>query len=239
MIELALKALSDALPGRVPAGQPADQMNFMMAGQTREGHMFMTGEASAVGWGALPDADGLNATVNYMAGDLLNLPAEVEEAKYPLLVTRRALERDSGGAGRFRGGLAHIKEYMPGAPGCRLVLWLERTRTPAWGVQGGQPGKTARCVVNPGGPKETVLRKVNHLPIDSGMVVRCYTAGGGGYGPPWERPIPAVLEDVHDGYVSREGAERDYGLRFTDGGVVVGETATRAARQEMKRKAQE
>jgi N-methylhydantoinase B len=230
MIDLCLKALSDAMPDRIPAAQPSDQMNFMMAGETEDGLMFMTGEASAVGWGALPDADGLNAVVNYLGGDLLNLPAEVEEAKYPLLVSRRALETDSGGPGRFRGGLAHIKEYMPVAPGCRLLLWLERTVTPPWGVQGGCAGTTARCIIDPGGENEKTITKVNHLPIPERTLVRCHTAGGGGYGPPWERSISAVLEDLEDGYVSREGAERDYGLCFVDGALTVDEAATRAAR---------
>jgi N-methylhydantoinase B len=234
MIELALKALSEALPGKVPAGQPVDQMNFMMAGRIANGQMFVTGEASAVGWGALPDADGLNATVCYMAGDLLNLPAEVEESKYPLRVTRRALEPDSGGAGKFRGGLALIKEYLPTSPDCRLLLWLERTVTPAWGVHGGRSGRTARCIIDPGGPGETELKKVNHLPIKAGTVIRCYTAGGGGYDPPWDRPIPAVLEDLRDGYVSREGAQRDYGLLLTGSDLGVDEVATRAARDEMR-----
>jgi N-methylhydantoinase B len=235
MIELGLKAISQALPGRVPAGQPADQMNFMMAGQTRDGEVFTTGEASAVGWGALPYADGANATVNSLAGDLLNLPAEIEEAKYPLLVTRRALEIDSGGAGRYRGGLALIKEYVPLVPGCRLVLWLERTVTPAWGVYGGRPGKTARCLIDPDGTNPTIVKKVNHLPIQSGMPVRCHTAGGGGYGPPWERPISEVLQDVFDGYVSAGFAESDYGLRFRPGGSEVDEAKTRSARAEMSR----
>lgn len=236
MIDLCLKALSDAMPDRIPAAQPSDQMNFMMAGETEDGLMFMTGEASAVGWGALPDADGLNAVVNYLGGDLLNLPAEVEEAKYPLLVSRRALETDSGGPGRFRGGLAHIKEYIPVAPGCRLLLWLERTVTPPWGVQGGCAGTTARCIIDPGGENEKIVTKVNHLPIPERTLVRCYTAGGGGYGPPWERSISAVLEDVADGYVSREGAERDYGLCFVDGTLTVDEAATKAARAALAEK---
>jgi N-methylhydantoinase B len=190
MIELILQAMSRALPGCVPAGQPSDQMNFIMVGRTADGTLFVTGEASAVGWGALPDDDGLNATVNYMAGDLKNISAEVEEAKYPLRVTCRALEQDSGGPGKFRGGLALIKEYQPIAPGCRLLLWLERSVTPGWGVAGGQAGRTARCLVDPSGPREQLLKKANHRPIAAGTVVRCYTAGGGGYGPSWERDHP-------------------------------------------------
>jgi N-methylhydantoinase B len=231
MIELVLKALSRAVPERVPAGQPSDQMNFIMAGQTPNGRVYVTGEASAVGWGALPNADGLNAMVNYMAGDLKNLPAEVEEAKYPLLVTSRALETDSGGVGRFRGGLALIKEYVPTKPGCRLLLWLERTVTPAWGIAGGWAGRTARCVVDPGGPNEKVLKKANHLPIPAGTAVRCYTAGGGGYGPPRERDVERVVDDLVDGYISREVAQTVYGVRFCgSGSVQVDEAATAEAR---------
>jgi N-methylhydantoinase B len=218
MIELILKALSEEVPERVPAGQPSDQMNFMMAGHTPEGALYVTGEASAVGWGALPFDDGLNAMVNYMAGDLKNIPAEVEEAKYPLRVTCRALEPDSGGAGKYRGGLALIKEYQPTASGCHLLLWLERTVTPGWGVAGGQAGRTARCVIDPGGPSERVLKKANHLPIPPGITVRCHTAGGGGYGPPLERDPQRVMDDLLDGYITCEAAESDYDFRFKDGG---------------------
>jgi N-methylhydantoinase B len=237
MIELMLRALSQALPGRVPAGQPSDQMNFIMNGRTPDGLVFMTGEASAVGWGALPHEDGLNALVNYMAGDLKNIPAEVEEAKYPLRVTCRMLEPDSGGAGKFRGGLAMIKEYQPTAADCRLLLWLERTITPGWGVAGGKTGRTARCLVDPGGPAEQMLKKANHIPIPAGTTVRCYTAGGGGYGPPWERDLVRVLDDLYDGYISREAAERDYGVCFRGNGVEIDEAATQQARANMARQA--
>ncbi|MFN8475307.1 MAG: hydantoinase B/oxoprolinase family protein [Anaerolineae bacterium] len=230
MIELVLKALSQAVPERIPAGQPSDQMNFMMTGHTSTGALFLTGEASAVGWGALPDNDGLNSMVNYMAGDLKNLPAEVEEAKYPLRVGQRSLETDSGGAGRFRGGLALIKDYVPTAPGCHLVLWLERTVTPGWGTAGGQTGRSARCIVDPGSAGEITLKKANHRPIGPGITVRCYTAGGGGYGPAWERDPRRVADDVLDGYISRDAAEREYGVCFQADGVSIDETATRAAR---------
>ena len=233
MIELFLKALSQALPGRVPAGQPSDQMNFMMTGKTRHGELFVTGEASAVGWGALPHEDGLNSMVNYMAGDLKNIPAEVEEAKYPLRVTARTLEVDSGGAGRQRGGLALLKEYQPIGPDCRLLLWLERTVTPGWGVAGGQPGRTARCIVDPGGAGETMLKKANHRPIPAGVIIRCYTAGGGGYGPAYERNIQAVLDDLLDGYITPQAAEGLYGLRFREGSVEVDQAATQQARLEL------
>jgi len=135
-----------------------------------------------------------------------------------------------GGSFAVVGLPCHIhKEYVPTASDCRLLLWLERTVAPAWGVQSGRVGRTARCIVDPGGPKEIVLKKANHFPIAPNTVVRCYTAGGGGYGPPWERPIEAVLEDVQDGYVSRAGAKQDFGLRFVDGTMTVDEPATKAA----------
>jgi N-methylhydantoinase B/oxoprolinase/acetone carboxylase alpha subunit len=189
--------------------------------------------ASAVGWGALPNDDGLNSMVNYMAGDLKNISAEVEEAKYPLRVACRALEPDSGGAGQYRGGLALIKEYQPTAPGCRLLLWLERTVTPGWGVAGGQAGRTARCIVDPDGAREVMLKKANHLPIPPGTTVRCFTAGGGGYGPPWKRDIQRVLDDLSDGYITRDAAASTYGLRFQDGGFEIDAAATNQARLQL------
>lgn len=230
MIELTLKALSEAIVGRIPAGGPHDQMNFIVAGRDENGTLFITGEASAVGWGALPDADGPNATVCYMAGDLKNLPAEVEEAKFPLRVNCRTLEEDSGGAGRFRGGLAMIKEYEAVAPGVSLLLWLERTVTPGWGVAGGKDGQTARCIWDLGGTEERTMTKANHFALPVGKAIRCHTAGGGGYGPPWERDIQGIIDDVLDGYVTRQAAEVEYGVRWGEGRMTVDEHATKEAR---------
>ena len=114
-----------------------------------------------------------------------------------------------------------------------FCLFLQLKIDTLAGIQGGLPGSTARCIIDPGGENERLVTKANHLPIADRTVVRCYTAGGGGYGPPWKRPVSAVLEDVADGYVSREGARRHYGLRFAGDTLTVDEKATKAARAVM------
>jgi N-methylhydantoinase B len=92
-------------------------------------------------------------------------------------------------------------------------------------------------VVDPGGPTERILYKANHLPLTPGVPVRCITAGGGGYGPPWERDVQRVVDDLLDGYISREAAETVYGVRFR--GDEVDPEATRQARERMRGQVEE
>jgi len=239
MIDLVLRALAPAMPERVISGQTADPMNVFLAGHhPGDGSLFMTGEATAIGWGAGSNQDGENAVINYGGGDLKNLPIEVLESKYPIRMAYHALNMDSGGPGRKRGGLGIIKDYVPLADGMTLSLWFERAGLPAWGLFGGGSGTSPVVVLDPGTRGERRLLKVNHLAVRPGTRISARTGGGGGYGPPWEREIEAVLDDVRDGYVSRQKAEQDYGLRFVGDGLEVDEAATQVARIEIKQRAE-
>jgi N-methylhydantoinase B len=231
MIEVILKALAQAVPDRVLAGQRSDPMNVILDGTLRDrSGPYITAEATAVGWGAGAQMDGANGVVNHMGGDLKNMPVEVLESKYPLQILRYDLEPDSAGPGEHRGGLGVIKDYLVTDDRSRLTLWFERNFTPPWGLKGGQPGRPAGVHLRPGTPDEEILMKVNHLPVPRGLVISARTGGGGGYGPPWMRPLESVLDDLMDGYVSQAGAERDYGLRFVDNSPLVDQAATQAAR---------
>jgi len=239
MIDLVLRALAPVMPERVISGQTADPMNVFLVGRhPGDGHLFMTGEATAIGWGAGLNQDGENAVINYGGGDLKNLPIEVLESKYPIRMARHTLNVDSGGPGRWRGGLGIVKEYVPLAEGMTLTLWFERAGLPAWGLFGGRSGTPPVVILDPATRDERRLWKVNHLAVRPGMQVSAQTGGGGGYGPPWEREVEAVLDDVRDGYVSRQSAEQGYGLRFAGDGLAVDEAATRLAREEMKQQAE-
>ena len=231
MIDLVLRALAPAMPDRVIAGQTADPMNVFVTGfHPGSRQRFMTGESTALGWGAAPHHDGANAVVNLGGGDLKNMPVEVLESKYPIRMARHQLRVDSGGAGRQRGGLGIIKEYVPWAEGIAVSLWFERARMPAWGLFGGASGQPPVVVLNPDRPDERHVWKVNHLRALQGTCISARTGGGGGYGPPWERPIERVVDDVLDGYVSRDGAEQAYGVRFENDGLSVDVEATISAR---------
>lgn len=201
MIDLFLRALAPALPDAVVAGQPADAMNIMFTGRDpASGEQFVSGEATAVGWGAHAEGDGTNALINYGGGDLKNFPVEVMESRYPVRISRYGLWEGSGGRGRRRGGLGVVREYQT-LVDCDLSLWFERTRTPGWGLFGGEAGATTTVEVDTGdGPRR--LLKVNRLPVPSGTRVRVATGGGGGYGAPAERSDADTSEDLADGYTT-------------------------------------
>lgn len=233
MLNLALKALSSALPDRVIAGQSDSSSNVLITGLRADGSLFVTGEATAIGWGAFRGSDGESAFIDSMGGDLKNNPVEIMEAKYPVMIRQHSLRQDSGGAGLWRGGLGVEKIYDIQHPQAEVSFWFERSKLPGWGLFGG----------NFGAPPEVILRqpesckrlwKVNHVSVGYGTIIKARTGGGGGYGSPLERDPWRVLDDVIDGYVSREAAERDYGICFQPGVLKVDLNATEIARADFQ-----
>jgi N-methylhydantoinase B len=202
MIDLFIRALAPAIPDSVVAGQPADPMNIMFSGRDpRSGARFVSGEATAVGWGAYRGGDGTNALINYGGGDLKNFPVEVMETRYPLRIHRYALRPDSGGAGRTRGGLGVVREYETLADDLALSLWFERTIEPGRGLFGGRDGEVTRVGVDTGhGPRQ--ILKGNQIKVPRGTRVMVEIGGGGGYGPPEERDPDALAADLADGYMT-------------------------------------
>ena len=202
MIDLFISALAPSMPEAVVAAQPADPMNVLFVGKDPEtGADFVTGEATAVGWGAWSGGDGTNGMINYGGGDLKNIPVEVLESRYPIRVHRYAVSPDSGGRGRWRGGCGVEREYEVLADGVTLSTWFERTTTPAWGLFGGEPGSTTEAVITVDGDSEPVL-KVNRYPAPKGSRLRVATGGGGGYGDPAERSEEDLRRDLIEGYTT-------------------------------------
>ena len=110
-----------------------------------------------------------------------------------------------------------------------VSLWFERSVTPAWGLVGGQSGAPPDVAVNPGRQDERHLLKANSMTLEAGDVVEVRTGGGGGFGPALERDPDLVLRDVLDGHVTRNGANRDYGVVVAPDGSI-DEEATRRVR---------
>ncbi|MFN8456661.1 MAG: hydantoinase B/oxoprolinase family protein [Anaerolineae bacterium] len=233
LVDLIIKALAPVLPNRVTAGLPGDAWNVIVVGpHPKAKGLFMCLESTAGGWGASAQADGDSGVVHFAAGDFKNLPVETLENRYPLRVNQYALGTDTGGAGKFRGGLNIIRDYEALTDQTRLSLWFERTVTPQWGLFGGKDGAVPRVIFEPGTERERHLLKMNHLPISARTRFRAFTGGGGGYGLPWERVPERVREDVVDGYVSEAAAAAEYGVYFTDN-FEIDATRTQAARAEL------
>lgn len=163
------------------------------------------------GAGARHDADGMDG-VHVHISNSTNLPVEALEHEYSLLVDEYAFVEDSGGAGRYRGGLGLARQIRVRVDGVIFSVRADCHHIPAPGVFGGGDGATARLIQNNGTPDMKMLgSKVSHIVMKAGDSMRMETGGGGGYGPPAERPLHLLARDIRGGKVSREKAERDYG----------------------------
>lgn len=204
-------ALAGALPGRLLAPGADPIWLSVWRGQNPSFTMtiFQVG-----GTGARPTKDGLSA-VGFPSG-VAGVPAEVIESLSPLVMRRRELRADSGGAGKWRGGLGQLTEFTRRGEGRWSVSSIvDRTRYPAPGLLGGKPGMAGELVLGNGArpnPK-------SQIEMERGQSVHLNLPGGGGYGDPFARDPELVRQDVISGYVTTGAAARDYGvvIRFTGG----------------------
>jgi N-methylhydantoinase B len=197
---------------------------YLRGREPRSGEAFLLTDGIAVGYGARSFADGIDA-VYLVANE--NYPAEFLDLSYPVRLLRYAINPDSGGPGRYRGGCGVIREIEVLAEEAMLSIRIEAN--PPWGVAGGQAGRGGRCVINPGRADERVVEPLSDGTIlERGDVMRIETGGGGGWGHPFDRPADAVLADVRGGFVTAAAARTDYGVAIADDRV--DEAATAALR---------
>jgi N-methylhydantoinase B len=173
-------------------------------------HYFANHESFAGGMGARGTADGISSCRVHVAGSA-NLPVEPLEAELPLLIRRNELRKDSGGAGKWRGGLGLRRDIEILADEVYVTLRSERQELPALGRDGGLAGATGEFVKNPGTPTEERLPTfVSNRRFVKGDVISIRTPGGGGMGKPKDRDPARVSEDIRFGYVSKGAARETY-----------------------------
>ncbi|MDE0097774.1 MAG: hydantoinase B/oxoprolinase family protein [Gammaproteobacteria bacterium] len=232
--DLMLGCLHGAMPGTAPAEGATClydlPLRSIAAIQPGGGNSaFATELCHSGGMGARPALDGLSATA-YPSG-LWGTPVEIAESTAPLYIRRRELIRDSGGPGRFRGGLGQMIELesSEGAP-ILLLAGVERTKYPARGRDGGHEGAPGRITLRSG---PTLNGKGEQL-IPAGDLLYWEAPGGGGYGEPSERDPLAVARDVQLGLVSPQAATEIYGVVFAGNGSL-DEAATAERRRQIVR----
>ncbi len=182
--------------------------------------------------GASPKQDGVSLIHGTLGvGQFRPGPIEIHETEFPLRVLRFDVRADSGGPGKFRGGLGCTREYQLLADAAVRVRGKGdmRSKFPPWGVFGGKSARTGFYAVNGQELSETVREAALH----PGDVVQVNMNAGGGYGDPFERDPDLVLGDVLDGYVSIRGAREDYGVVIKEGGMAVDMAATTELRRSL------
>jgi N-methylhydantoinase B len=219
VVDTILHALGKAFPDRAAAAHHGTYGVHAFHGKHPEtGLPFYNLDTICGGWGATADSDGYGPSRSNVHGDTANVPIEMQETFCPYHFESYAMRPDSGGAGRYRGGLGVEKVYRITSP-CRLNLKIDRTRCAPWGLNGGREGKVSDVLVHRVDGSTQRILKGDH-PLQPGDTVIVRTAGGGGYGPPWERELAHVLADLELGFVSVEAARDEYGVAlFADGSV--------------------
>jgi N-methylhydantoinase B len=195
---------------------PADQETIRYTGvygEDLDGRPYLMREVLGGGSGGRYYADGEDTI--HVVPDSRNLPTEFTEARFPFRVESLSLAVDSGGAGRFRGGLGYEK-HIRMLKDAHFMSIADRSILACWGVKGGKAGRPFQVTIDPGGPNE---REVDALadaePVAAGELIRIRTTGGGGWGDPLERDPALVVRDVVWRKVSPEAALADYGVVLT------------------------
>lgn len=161
------------------------------------------------GFGGRATKDGAEALCPVF--NCANVPIEVHETNNPVRIHTLSLIQDSSGPGRFRGGCGMRKDIEMLTDGATVVLLGDRHRTAPWGVFGGGEGAKARTVLIRGG-QEADLGSKEVARLQRGDIVSFRLAGAGGYGDPALRDRAALIEDLKEGFLSREGIARHYGV---------------------------
>ena len=211
VVDTVITALADARPDQIPAAHFGTLGgSFAFFGVDPARGSFVAQGIEGGGWGGRPTEDGSSASVSVCQGDVRNSPVEALELRFPMRVEKRSLREDSGGPGKHRGGLGMVTEITNLVEGTWRLSMAGRHLDPPWGLWGGHDGPPGgHALQQPGDEFKPVNGRVTAAP---GSVARIFTGGGGGWGPPLERSVEELAEDIRRGYVSPEAATSVYGL---------------------------
>lgn len=237
IIDAVIGALARVLPEKVTASDSGTATAHIAGGvdpRTGQYYAWYLG-ADPCAWGARATKDGFECAGGpRIGGHVSQIPMEVFETRYPFFVEEYAFATDSGGPGKYRGGLSGITVIRPVAHDCEIGGANDRCVIPPYGIFGGMPGLHG---------ENKIIRKDGSItPIDraggevayEGDTLYFRAPGGGGYGDPLERDLDSLQRDIDNGYVSVESAERDYGAVVDRKTLRIDREATAAKRKRLK-----
>jgi N-methylhydantoinase B len=231
MTDAVFGALAGLLPDRVLAAGEGGNTLVIIGGQRRDRRPYVYYELMSGTWGARPDRDGNDGLCN-PANVASNIPVEQAECEYPVRIERYGLVRDSGGAGRFRGGLGIEREWTLLSGEAHLAIRSDRRDHLPYGLFGGGPGTGSVNVLHRSEGEE-VLPTMISTSMRAGERLYHRQAGGGGFGDPLLRDPEAVARDVRNDKVSLEAARKQYGVALDEETLEVDQEATAKLRSRM------
>jgi N-methylhydantoinase B len=233
--DVVMGALGRAIPERVSAGIFGTVCNLTIGGVDEQVGPYVMYMFNGGGYGGHDAADGLN----YGSGTISvarSQPVELYEQRYPVRIRKFALREESGGPGKYRGGLgAEIETEFLRGEGTASTIG-DRGRFAPKGLAGGMEGAKTELEFLLGEQRYVSphITKDSNIRLMPGDRVRMLTPGGGGFGDPFQRDPAQVASDVRNGYIGREAASRDYGVALREDSLDVDEAATTALRKKGK-----
>jgi N-methylhydantoinase B len=228
IVDCVFGALAQAVPDKVAADGTGGS-TLPSFGGWDQGRNFVFSECIMGTWGATSDHDGQEG-VPHMASNQANVPIEMIEADYPIRIEKYGFLADTGGAGKFRGGVGLVREYRVLTDDVYFGVRSDKNIYPPHGLFGGEAGSPSRNLINPGNA-ERRLPSLPVLPVTLRRddVFRHEMAGGGGYGDPLDRDPAMVREDVLDEKITISHARAAYGVVFGAGDAAMVDLGATAA----------
>ncbi len=209
LVDVILEALARFYPARAIANSGSSSALTIAWAMGRPGQSTMQYEIMGSAYGGGMGHDGASATATHLS-NLHITPIEILESEFPCRITRFELVPDTGGAGQWRGGLSLLREYEL-LENATVIRRYDKSRFPPAGIAGGKAGSGARFVIRLDTAQEYVTPSSGRYEMQAGDRFLLQSAGGGGYGDPRRRDGAALARDIADGYVSVDGAKKDYG----------------------------
>ncbi|MDY2613649.1 MAG: hydantoinase B/oxoprolinase family protein [Lachnospiraceae bacterium] len=212
--DVVWKALAPVFPEALGAGHMLSVCSVVLAGTKQgSGEPFLIVEPTGGGWGASDGKDGEVGQFCVGDGETYNVPVEMAENRYGIMIDEYSLHTDGMGAGKYRGGSGAVRSYRAMTDGQLFTASFGRNKFPAWGAAGGKDGSYNYFEFhNADGSKEGPMGIVARHVMNKDDVVYMVTCTGGGYGNPLERDPELVAWDVKNEYISIRQAEEDYGV---------------------------
>jgi N-methylhydantoinase B len=211
--DLILRCLAQNMPERLPAGSFSSVCGTLFGGiHPDTGRAYAVIEPELGGWGGSLRKDGNPGQFSGLHGETFNCPAEVAEARYGVTVDYLSFHDEDGGAGLHRGGQGVRIDYRIRSDNAWLTLAYTRSKVPPWPLQGGQPGSPNHVIIRRANGEQERYAVVSGLTLNTDDVIQIMTGTGAGWGDPLKRDLALVKEDLKNGYITPEQANRDYGL---------------------------
>jgi N-methylhydantoinase B len=236
VVDTIAKALASGAKDKIPAAHLGTLgASVVFFGRNpKTGKAFVVQSIEGGGWGGRPSEDGEDASVSVCQGDVRNGSIEAIEMKTPVMIESRGLRTDSGGPGKYRGGLGldvHVRNFVEGRWNMHAPA---RIHNPPWGLWGGKPGNSSFYLMKLPGENKFNEKEANRVPTPPETEVIVRSNGGGGWGDPLERDPERVRSDVIEGYVTLEHAKSDYGVVLNPKDFTIDQAATGKLRDDKR-----